>query len=274
MGLVERVPLPAVQWIRRQQFRPVIGPVVRAFGSRLRNRPRVVAHGQAAGLRIDPAGANPGYALGTSEALVQDVFAAHVPSGGVVWDIGANIGFYSLIASRLVEDGRVVAFEPLSSNLEAIRRNLQLNGINNVELVEIALGETNGTAGLEIHTNQTWAKLDTSADTRYHTNRKAIRQIQVPVSTIDLQMESVPAPDLVKMDIEGAEVAALRGASKLLARRRPTIICELHGTNQAVCDLLESHGYAVTVIETPEVQPRAANWNVHVLAVPPERTAE
>lgn len=67
-------------------------------------------------MRIDPSGVAAGYALGTSEPLIQEVFAEHIPSGGVVWDIGANIGFYSLIASRLVGDGKVVAFEPLPAS--------------------------------------------------------------------------------------------------------------------------------------------------------------
>jgi Methyltransferase FkbM domain len=70
------------------------------------------------------------------------------------------------------------------------------------------------------------------------------------------------------MDIEGAEVAALRGAGRLLGEHRPTLICELHGTNAAVSELLESYGYDLSTIETPEVAPRDAEWYVHVLATP------
>jgi FkbM family methyltransferase len=269
MGIVEHVPVPAMRWLSRQQFRPVIGPVVRASTAWLRSKPRVVAAGQAAGLRIDPSGANAGYALGTSEPLIQDVFAEHVPSGGVVWDIGANIGFYSLIAARLVGDGQVVAFEPLPANLAAITKNAALNGITNVTCSGVALGDSEGTADLQIHSRQTWAKLDTSADTAFQQELQATGSIRVEVSTIDAQLRQHPVPGLVKIDIEGAEVAALRGASRLLAEHRPTIICELHGTNEAVCDLLESHGYALSTIETPGVPPRQAKWDVHVLAVPP-----
>lgn len=247
----------------------MIGPIVRASTSWLRNRPRTVALGQAAGMRIDPSGANPGYALGTSEPLIQDVFAEHVPRGGVVWDIGANIGFYTLIAARLVGDGQVLAFEPLPGNLDAIRRNVALNSLSNVKLVDVALSDKEGMAQLEIHSRQTWAKLDTSADTGFSQTRDATGHIEVALATIDSQLASQPVPDFVKMDIEGAEVAALRGASVLLSQHRPTLICELHGTNEAVCDLLESHGYTVTSIETPDVPPRSAKWDIHVLAIPP-----
>ncbi len=269
MGIVERVPAPAMRWYSRLQFRPVIGPMVRASTWWLRHSPRVVAAGQAAGLRIDPSGANAGYALGTTEPLIQDVFAEHVPDGGVVWDIGANIGFYSLIASRLVGDGEVVAFEPLPANLQAMRRNLALNAVDNVKLVGLALGDTEGTADLQIHSQQTWAKLDTSADTGFQGEVQAAGHIQVEVSTIDRQLQTLTPPDFVKIDIEGAEVAALRGASVLLSEHRPTLICELHGTNAAVSELLESHGYSVRTIETPQVRPREAKWDVHVLATPP-----
>jgi len=268
MGIVERVPTPAMRWFSRQQFRPVIGPVVKASTSWLRNRPRVVGHGQAAGMRIDPSGANAGYALGTTEPLIQDVFAEHVKRGGVVWDIGANIGFYSLIASRCAGTGRVIAFEPLPANLDAIRRNVALNRIENVEIVPVALGDSEGTAELKLHAQQTWAKLDTSADTGFQQELDVAGHVTVALSTIDRQLQSLPAPDLVKIDIEGAEVAALRGASTLLSTHRPTIICELHGTNDAVCELLESHGYSLRSIETPEIEPRASKWDVHVLATP------
>jgi FkbM family methyltransferase len=268
MGLVDRLPAPALRWVGRQQFRPVVGPIVKACSARLLNRPRVVAHGQAAGMRIDPAGAAAGYALGTSEPLIQDVLARHVPSGGVVWDVGANIGFYSLIASRLVGDGKVVAFEPLPANQEAIRNNLALNGISNVQLIGIALSDQEGAAELEIHALPTWAKLDTSGDTTFKGDTERVGSVSVVVSTLDAQLAHAPAPDLVKMDIEGAEVAALRGASRLLAEHRPTLICELHGTNRAVTELLEGHGYDVRTVESPDLAPQDAEWYVHVLATP------
>jgi FkbM family methyltransferase len=271
MGLVDRVPAPALRWAGRQQFRPVIGPVVKALGGRLLHKPRTVAHGQAAGLLIDPAGAAAGYALGTSEPLIQDVFAEHVPSGGVVWDVGANIGFYSLIAARIVgERGKVIAFEPLPDNQQAILRNVELNGIGNVALVPVALSEEEGEADLEIHDSPTWAKLDTSGDTSFKRDAAASGTVRVKLTTLDVQLATLPPPQLVKMDIEGAEVAALRGARKLLGECRPTLICELHGTNAAVVELLRAHDYDVIAVESPEVAPEHAAWHVHVLATPRE----
>lgn len=143
-----------------------------------------------------------------------------------------------------------------------------MNEILNVDLIGIALSDTEGEAELEIHGSPTWAKLDTSADTAFKRGSDVADRVRVTLSTIDAQLSRVAAPDLVKLDIEGAEVAALRGASKLLTEHRPTLICELHGTSRAVTELLQSHDYDLRSIETPEIPSQQAEWYVHVLATP------
>lgn len=267
MGLADRLPAPAIRWLGRQQFRPYLGRPIRVLARRLRTGPRVVANGQAKGLRINPAGAHPGYALGTTEPEIQDLLAAQVRSGSVVWDVGANIGFYTVIASRLVGSGRVVAFEPLPASCAALEQNLRLNGMTNVDVARIALSDEVGTATLNVFAGSTESRLE--AHENSNSTKLPLDQIDVPVSTLDAQLEVFPAPSLVKMDIEGAEAAALRGASVMLSEVKPTLICELHGTNAAVMDVLESCGYRVTTIERPEVAPREANWwGAHILATP------
>jgi FkbM family methyltransferase len=226
-----------------------------------------VANGQAKGLRINPAGAHPGYALGTTEPEIQDLLAANVRSGSVVWDVGANIGFYTVIASRLVGSGRVVAFEPLPASCAALEENLRLNGMTNVDVARIALSDEAGTATLNVFAGLTESRLQ--AHESASSTKPVVDRIDVRVSTLDAQLEVFPAPSLLKIDIEGAESAALRGASVMLCEVRPTVICELHGTNAAVIDVLESSGYRVSTVERPEVAPRQANWwGAHILATP------
>ena len=268
VGLADRLPAPTIRWIGRQLWsRPYLGPPIRLIARRLRNQPRVVAYGQAKGLRINPSGAHPGYALGTTEPEIQDIFAAQVKPGSVVWDIGANVGFYTVIASRLVGTGQVIAFEPLPSSCAAIEQNLKLNGMTNVEIVGIAVSDEIGTATLNVYGGSTTARLGTRESSKV--GRTPLYQIEVPVSTIDAQLEAFPAPALVKMDIEGAEAPALRGATALLTQVKPTLICELHGTNAPVMDVLDSCGYRVTTVGTPEIAPRDANWwGAHILATP------
>jgi FkbM family methyltransferase len=244
-------------------LRPYVGRPIRVVSRRLRTRPKLVANGQAKGLRINPFGTYPGYALGTTEPEIQDALAEHVEPGSVVWDIGAAIGFYTLIASRLVGDGRVIAFEPLPSNRLAIEQNLKLNDMTNVEVVALALSDDIGTAMLNLYgSGSTGARLDTRGKTPRN-------QVEVQVSTIDAQLDRFPPPALVKMDIEGAETAALRGARTLLSEVRPTLICELHKTSGPVMDVLDACGYRVRTIERPEVAPRDATWwGAHILATP------
>jgi FkbM family methyltransferase len=299
---LDLLPASVIRWIGRQHRNRYLGPLVRRASQRLRERPRTIARGQGRGLRFNPAGTHPGYALGTSEPEIQELLAANVKPGSVVWDVGANVGFLTLIAARLVgPNGQVVAFEPLPSNCEAIRRNLALNQMVNVEVVGVALSDEVGSAKLDVYRARTLAKLaghegvadrghdgggggghDGGGDREGGADggagaeegagpglgRVLVEQIEVPVSTFDAALASHPAPALVKMDIEGAEAAALRGAGKLLAEVRPILLCELHGTADAVMDVLDEHGYEVTTVGEPGVSPREAQWYVHILATP------
>ncbi|HEV3047165.1 MAG TPA: FkbM family methyltransferase [Solirubrobacteraceae bacterium] len=300
---LDLLPASVIRWIGRQHSSRYLGPLIRRSSQRLRERPRTIARGQGRGLRFDPAGTHPGYALGTSEPEIQELLAANVKPGSVVWDVGANVGFLTLIAARLVgPEGRVVAFEPLPSNCEAIRRNLALNEMGNVEVVGVALSDEVGSAKLDVYRARTLAKLaghDGEGD-RGHgegggpaagagveegaelpaagagaeegaepgLGRVLVEQIEVPVSTFDAQLAEHPAPALVKMDVEGAEAAALRGAARLLSQVRPILLCELHGTADAVMDVLDGHDYEVATVGEPGVSPREARWYVHILATP------
>jgi FkbM family methyltransferase len=266
MALVEHIPPGALRWLGARQERPLIGPLVRFGAEQLRRRPRTVPHGQAKGLRIDASGSNLGYSLGTTEPLIQALVAEHITPDSVVWDVGANVGFYSLIASRLAK--RVVAFEPLPHNCAALNRNLALNNVSNVTLVETAIADHVGRTDLATHDELTFAKIDTSQDTSFQQTATPHAVVTVDVSTLDEQLELYPGPQLLKLDVEGAEVAALRGATRLLRDVRPVIIIELHGTNKPIVDLLEASGYVARSAETPDVEPRDAHWNSHIVAVP------
>jgi FkbM family methyltransferase len=149
--------------------------------------------------------------------------------------------------------------------------------MTNVQIVDAALSDDIGTAILELHGDSRFtklhgdsrlAKLDTSADTHFHRDMQPTGRIEVPVSTLDTQLETLKAPALVKMDIEGSEAAALRGAKQLMTAVRPTLICELHGTHGVVMDLLDSYGYVASAVEQPDTPIREAGWSAHILARP------
>ena len=185
-----------------------------------------VLSGPAKGLRITLAGSNPGYLLGGSEPLVQAMVARLGP-GDVFFDIGANIGFFSLIAAR--NGATVFAFEPHPVAADALRRNARRNNLD-VTLLEVAVGDAIGEVriGAGPHLTARIADEGIAAE---------IRRID------DLD---VPSPTLIKIDVEGYEERVLLGCAATLLSARPLVVCEIHGSTYESCrSLLVSAGYDV-----------------------------
>jgi FkbM family methyltransferase len=227
----------------------------------LLRRDSTIRTGVGAGLRFNAGGANVGYVFGTTEPLVQRLLASRLRPGGVVFDIGANVGFFTVIAARLVgPEGRIFAFEPLPEAIPILRRNAALNGMSSVEVIEAAVGAADGQGTLRIPDLLLGARLDDSAS-------DGDRQVVVQITSIDSALargEIVP-PDFVKIDAEGAEGDVLRGMAKTIRAHRPEILCELHETAAIVLPLLESFGYAVDYVE-PDAKPGAEYWACHIFA--------
>jgi FkbM family methyltransferase len=156
---------------------------------------------------------------GAHEERVQQVLVGILARGATFWDVGANIGFMSLIASRAVGDeGRVHAFEPLPANLERLRESIRLNGVNNVTVHPFALARASGNAILHAHDSPLMWSLDPVGH--------SANGIDVACRTLDdVAAESGP-PDLVKIDVEGAELDVLRGGVELVRTACPPLIVE------------------------------------------------
>jgi FkbM family methyltransferase len=178
--------------------------------------------------------------LGYYEYEKQQRVAREVRPNGVFWDIGANVGFYSLLASKLVGSGRVFAFEPAPRNLTYLRKHLALNRVTNVEVLAIAVGDRNGTSCFETEETGFMGRLSNEG-------RIGEGKVMVPIATLDslMEQEKVLPPDCVKMDIEGAELLALRGASHTFQRFRPVLFLATHSRQieDECCQLLKSWGY-------------------------------
>jgi FkbM family methyltransferase len=173
--------------------------------------------------------------LGLYEYEKQKLISREVRPGSVFWDVGANVGFYSLLASGLVASGKVFAFEPVPRNLAYLREHLALNRVTNVEVLTIAVSDRNGASSFEIE------------ETGFMGHLSSEGNMTVSTATLDSLVEAgrVLPPDYVKMDIEGAELLALRGASRAFQRFRPVLFLATHGREvEAECRrLLELWGY-------------------------------
>jgi FkbM family methyltransferase len=181
--------------------------------------------------------------LGTYEREVQDLFAREVKRGAVFYDIGANVGFYTLLASMLVDSGHVFAFEPLPKNVQYLKRHLQLNKMDNVEIFEIAVSNEVGNSLFRQEHTRAMGRLQADGDLR------------VLTETIDslLQQNKIAPPNYIKMDIEGAEFKALLGASRCFQMHSPKLLLATHGIQvyDDCCELLRSWNYNLQLISPP-----------------------
>jgi FkbM family methyltransferase len=182
----------------------------------------VVRSGPAAGLRLRiDTQREKYYWTGTHERAVQDVFRAVLRPGDVVWDVGAHIGFFSLLASRLVgPSGAVVAFEPVGENRSRLETNLSLNGSQNVSVRAEAVGSSNGVGWLQSRGSSLMWTL--------HRGEASQTGPVVACVTLDDVARELRQPTLIKIDVEGTELEVLRAAVDFLARRRPYVALELH----------------------------------------------
>jgi FkbM family methyltransferase len=177
-----------------------------------------------------------GYWLGSYEWEKRRLFETLVRPGDVVYDIGANVGFYTILASRLVGPlGRVIAFEPLPRNLEFLKRHVTLNDASNVTVYEAAVWDRSGSSQFDAGGDRSVGRVHEEGSTCVAT---------VKLDEL-LESQSLPPPSLIKMDIEGGELRALRGAAGLLRLHRPSILLATHGPIQhAGCyDFLAERGY-------------------------------
>jgi FkbM family methyltransferase len=192
---------------------------------------RRIAGGKGAGLRIIPLEGDREIALGAYETPVQVALLDNVAAGGVVYDIGANVGFFSLLAARRVgPQGRVYAFEPVARNAAAIERSARLNGFEALEVFAKAAGAASGIAELNLARHIGGAVL---ASVGVPPDRRGSVSVEV-VAIDDLIREgSLRSPSLVKIDVEGAELEVIRGMKATLQAHRPVVICELDDATEA-----------------------------------------
>jgi FkbM family methyltransferase len=206
-------------------------------------------------------------AFGNLESSVQEAMVRHLGSGGVFYDIGANLGFFSMLGAHLagLEEGHVYAFEAAPENAEAIAANARLNGIDSITIIAKAVSSHAGRGRLQVVDDQSWSKLE---DYGEHPNTEQVIEVELVAIDDVLARGELRPPTLVKIDVEGAEIAVLRGMRETIERHRPAIICELHGTHAEFVAVMAEHRYRLINLEgTIPVQEEGAS--AHALALPP-----
>lgn len=204
------------------------------------------------------------YGFGTYEPEVVRAVQSVVCPGWVTVDIGANIGYFTLLLAKLVGPrGRVIVFEPLPENFDVLRENVDLNGYRNVILEPKAVLDTPGSARLYRQ--------------REHllTGTASVVQgqgvgLRVPAVSLDAYLDAIgERVNFVKIDVEGAEAAVLNGMRRTLTEDRPGVLVELHddlSPDHPALSTLRAHGYGIRYLDRPSQIP------AHVLAEPLSRS--
>lgn len=214
------------------------------------------------------------YWLGTYEPDLQQAIEELVRPDQVIFDIGANIGFVTLMfANKVGDGGHVYAFEALPENTRRLDQNIDINDFQGrVTTTRAAVQDQTGETEFLIGPSGAMGKVVGSSgrDTLDYRERIIVKGI-----TIDQFIKELgnPEPDIVKIDVEGGEVLVLPGMREVLQQRRPIILLELHGLDSAqVCwHILTESGYKICLMEAgfPRVkQLESLDWKSYIVAFP------
>jgi len=262
--LVQKIPISwrikltrssAANWLRRLTLLPLAhGLVVVDLSG-----PLVGYH-----MRLDMRAGHRRYALGTYEPEVAALIQSTLRGGETVMDIGANVGYFTLLlAHRVGSAGRVIAFEPLPSVYAVLCENLRLNGLTWVEAEYRAVSD---------HDGETRMRSESSEPLPFTARLAEDGDLVVPTVSIDryVEVNQIPRLDFVKIDVEGAEDAVIRGMNATLQKFRPVILIEVHANNGQESEgllRLQEAGYRLTRVDPAGLSPcDTLSRGGHVLA--------
>lgn len=201
------------------------------------------------------------FILGSYERRLVSVLKKHITSGMVAYDVGANAGYMTLVMAKLVTpEGQIHSFEPDPKNLRALELNLQTNRVVNGVVCPKAVTTSSGSV--------TFATFEYSlvGHIAGNTTPDDAVLLDVPSVSIDdwIYRHDHAPPHFMKIDVEGAEVDVLQGASSVLSHIRPIVLCEVRAGRdwEQVKQLMESHRYAFDILEGERGMAKARFGNV------------
>ena len=173
---------------------------------------------------------------GNYEIETIDFLEANIKKGATCYDIGGHVGYISLIMGKLTgTTGKVYTFEPRPINISFIERHISVNDVKNVSLLKTGLSNYEGSAKFDLNTGTGTGKIANNGI------------LEIKVQSLDKLYDDgqIDAPNFIKMDIEGEEVKALKGAENLLKKYMPVLNISTHGQDihEKCIDFIKSLGY-------------------------------
>jgi FkbM family methyltransferase len=213
------------------------------------------------------------YWLGTYEPELQAALRELIQPGAVIYDVGANIGYVSLLLAKAAgRNGKVYAFEALPENAERWRKNIALNAMGtHLDLYAGAVTRSGGPVRFLVHASGGMGKAFGSAGRQ----DPYLSEISVPGISLDEFVYELgnPPPQVIKMDIEGGEVLALPGMQRVLADARPLMLMELHGpeSSRVAWESLTGAGYQICWMKHgyPQILSlETMGWKAYIIGKP------
>jgi len=259
--IAKRTPLPVKSAIHHVRF--LDRTLMSVYGAMIQDKIMTIREGPMRGIKLAASQhTSHAHINGTYEREVQDAIEGMLRAGDVCYDLGASIGYMTLLMARKAK--QVYAFEPAPHAVAEMKRHVETNGLSNVTIIpspvsnevrQVRFCLTDGAYGSAIN----------DAETRWPV-------LKLETTTLDLFAREHPAPDFLKMDVEGEEGRVLEGASGVLAQRKTRICCEVHNREAAesVLGTLKRFGYSVTLLDgSPAKVPETVmEGEFHILAWP------
>ena len=173
--------------------------------------------------------------FGRYEAKQEQMLVNLLQQSQVFWDVGAHVGWYSMLAVKTMNEGKIYTFEPNPGNLKYIQHHMHVNNAQNMYIQAIALHSSSGQQHFTANNQQ--GSISQDGDLLINT-----------MTADDFYKKCGIAPDLIKVDIEGAESEFLEGAIDMLSKYKPTIVLSTHGYKKRdfCIDFLTNLNYKIT----------------------------
>jgi FkbM family methyltransferase len=240
VAAAKRCPQSIKNWVHRDRQRDWL--TRRLFGALLGGGTTTILSGPMAGIHlVNGPQVSHAHLTGTYELDTLKAVEEAVKPGFVCYDLGASIGYISLLMARKAR--QVFAFEPAPHAVAELRRHAAANGFENIVVVPSPLSDGDRDVSFVL-TDAAFGSSINESETRWPV-------LKLRTTTLDRFIENNPPPDFIKMDVEGEEGRVLEGSRNLLSRHHPVICCELHSDEAAahVQKVLSEYGYSITDLE-------------------------